>query len=95
MGGLLREFLGQVLFFGKHCDERNRCVDDCRGDLGVAVIRVRKVEREPTRALRRPKYGWGRRSWEVYLELFWLAALGVGVVAFADWVRAVWDATIG
>lgn len=59
------------------------------------MIRVRRVESEPGRVLKRPKYGWGRRPWEVYLELFWLVALGVGVVAFADWARAVWETTIG
>lgn len=58
-------------------------------------MRVGRVEREPARVLRRPKYGWGRRAWSTWLELLWLVALGVGVVAFADWARAVWASTIG
>ena len=53
------------------------------------------MEREPARVLRRPKYGWGRRAWSTWLELLWLVALGVGVVAFADWARAIWASTIG
>ena len=60
----------------------------------MKVRRVTEAEL-PSRVLRRPKYGWGRRSWEVYGELAWLVFLGWGAVMFIDWFRAVWDSTFG
>lgn len=59
------------------------------------MIRVRQVEKEPQRVLIRPKYGWGRRSWETGVEFALLVGCGVALIAFTDWVRALWDMLIG